>query len=316
MQNPRIYITIGVGAKMIDISGLNFQHIKYFIAIAECGTMSSAAELLHVSTSLLSQKIAQLESIIKIQLFERSKQRLHLTEAGRHLVLEFKDIEARLEHVLHVAQEQYCNPRALTIGFTNYQSSVSVENFLSTFRAQYESMNFTVEIQPRRQLQTVFKEKKVDIIAVTDFDQLRKDRSIVCRIAGMIPIGCYISRSSPLIKDGFSWGNIDGVTCILPEHQKNSSFILDLKRKLNELHINVSIEYHSGDIMTINSLLIHNNYISFAGFGISLDSRIKAFPLGLDYPYIVAHHTDARDDVVDYSQSLYNIIKESGLRLL
>lgn len=297
---------------MIDISGLNFQHIKYFIAIADCGTMSSAAELLHVSTSLLSQKIAQLESIIDIKLFERSKQRLYLTEAGRHLVLEFKDIEARLEHVLYVTKEQYCNPRALAIGFTNYQPSTSLESFLSAFRTLYERLDFTVEIQPRRQLETVFMEKKVDIIALADLGQLRKDKSIVCRIAGMAAIGCHINGSSPRIKDGFSWGNIDGATCILPEYQKNSSFILDLKRKLNELHIHVAIEYHSGDIMTIISLLIHNNYITFTGISDLLDPRIKAFPLGLDYPYIVAHHADARDEVAQYANSLYNIIKENA----
>ena len=122
---------------MIDYTGLTFQHLQYFITISEQGTMSRAAEILHVSPSLLSQKISQLENIIGIQLFRRLKQRLYLTEAGQQLLMDFRDILFQLNRALDSAREQYSITRPLTIGFTNYQSSRSVEIFLEELHKRF-----------------------------------------------------------------------------------------------------------------------------------------------------------------------------------
>ena len=149
---------------MIDYTGLTFQHLQYFITISEQGTMSRAAEILHVSPSLLSQKISQLENIIGIQLFRRLKQRLYLTEAGQQLLMDFRDILFQLNRALDSAREQYSITRPLTIGFTNYQSSRSVEIFLEELHKRFPDISFSAEILPRRRLLEDFEDRKIDII--------------------------------------------------------------------------------------------------------------------------------------------------------
>ena len=150
--------------RMIDYTGLTFQHLQYFITISEQGTMSRAAEILHVSPSLLSQKISQLENIIGIQLFRRLKQRLYLTEAGQQLLMDFRDILFQLNRALDSAREQYSITRPLTIGFTNYQSSRSVEIFLEELHKRFPDISFSAEILPRRRLLEDFEDRKIDII--------------------------------------------------------------------------------------------------------------------------------------------------------
>jgi LysR family transcriptional activator of nhaA len=62
---------------------LNYNHLRYFWAVAREGNLTRTAEKLHVSQSALSIQIKKLEDQIGHALFERSGKQLHLTEAGR-----------------------------------------------------------------------------------------------------------------------------------------------------------------------------------------------------------------------------------------
>ncbi|MEW8988052.1 MAG: LysR family transcriptional regulator [Bacillus sp. (in: firmicutes)] len=295
---------------MYDYSGLSFQHIQCFIMIAEQGTMNKAAEVLHVSPSLLSQKISQMENLIGIQLFRRSRQRLYLTDAGNQLLVDLKGIQSHLNFVLDSAREQYCTRHALTIGFTNYQGSNSVNVILSEFRKVYPNLDFTVEILPRGRLQEDFLDGKINIVCTTDVYKLHHNKAIRSRTAFMIPMGCYVSASSPIArKNQLTWKDLNGATCILPEHVKDSSFVLDLKRKFNKENVVVSIEYHTGDIMTIHQLVAVKNCITFAGYQWIGRNELKCFTMSnLDYPYLVAWYTDASKDISTFAETLYDII--------
>jgi LysR family cyn operon transcriptional activator len=62
---------------------MELRHLRYFVAIAEAGTMARAAERVHVTQSTLSHQLAQLESEVGAQLFERVGRNLRLSEVGR-----------------------------------------------------------------------------------------------------------------------------------------------------------------------------------------------------------------------------------------
>jgi DNA-binding transcriptional LysR family regulator len=59
------------------------RHLRSFLAIAEEGSVTRAAERLHVSQPALSRTLTQLERALGVQLVDRSTHHLHLTEAGR-----------------------------------------------------------------------------------------------------------------------------------------------------------------------------------------------------------------------------------------
>ncbi|MEN0060305.1 MAG: LysR family transcriptional regulator [Bdellovibrio sp.] len=62
---------------------LNYHHLHYFYTIAKEGTIAKAAEKLHIGQPTLSTQLKQLEASLGKELFERRKQRLYLTEAGK-----------------------------------------------------------------------------------------------------------------------------------------------------------------------------------------------------------------------------------------
>lgn len=62
---------------------MEFHQLRYFVAAAETLSMSAAARREHVTQPALSRQIALLEARLGTALFERRKQRIHLTHAGR-----------------------------------------------------------------------------------------------------------------------------------------------------------------------------------------------------------------------------------------
>ncbi len=62
---------------------LNYNHLRYFWAVAHEGNLTRAARRLNVSQSALSTQIHKLEHQLGYKLFERRGKRLLLTEAGR-----------------------------------------------------------------------------------------------------------------------------------------------------------------------------------------------------------------------------------------
>jgi DNA-binding transcriptional LysR family regulator len=65
---------------------MDLRHARTFVAVADLGTVSRAAERLHVAQPALSRPIADLETELGIRLFDRVGRRLMLTGAGEQLL--------------------------------------------------------------------------------------------------------------------------------------------------------------------------------------------------------------------------------------
>ncbi|HDG0626732.1 TPA: nitrogen assimilation transcriptional regulator NAC [Serratia marcescens] len=64
---------------------MNFRRLKYFVKIVDIGSLTQAAEVLHIAQPALSQQLATLEGELKQQLLIRTKRGVQLTEAGNIL---------------------------------------------------------------------------------------------------------------------------------------------------------------------------------------------------------------------------------------
>jgi LysR family transcriptional activator of nhaA len=64
-------------------SGFSYHHLRYFLVVAERGSMTAAAEAVGVTQPTVSAQIAELERDLGARLFRRRGNRLELTEDGR-----------------------------------------------------------------------------------------------------------------------------------------------------------------------------------------------------------------------------------------
>jgi DNA-binding transcriptional LysR family regulator len=65
---------------------MDLRHVRTFVTVAELGTVSAAADRLHVAQPALSRQIAQLEEELGLKLFDRLGRRLVLTSGGEQLL--------------------------------------------------------------------------------------------------------------------------------------------------------------------------------------------------------------------------------------
>lgn len=72
------------------VAALNYNHLRYFHAVAHEGSLTRAAARLNLSQSALSVQLGRLEAALGHDLFERAGRRLLLTEAGR-IALDYAD---------------------------------------------------------------------------------------------------------------------------------------------------------------------------------------------------------------------------------
>ena len=84
---------------------MTIRHLEIFIAVADCGKMSLAAERLFISQPSVSQAISDIESYYGVKLFERLSKKLYITDNGkrllkyaRHVVGAFKDMEIDMKN--------------------------------------------------------------------------------------------------------------------------------------------------------------------------------------------------------------------------
>lgn len=98
------------------MAALNYNHLRYFWAVAHEGNLTRTAENLNVSQSALSTQIQKLEQQLGHKLFERRGKQLRLTEAGR-IALDHADaIFSAGEELLGTLRETGTARQVLRVG--------------------------------------------------------------------------------------------------------------------------------------------------------------------------------------------------------
>ncbi|WP_300342584.1 LysR family transcriptional regulator [Nesterenkonia sp.] len=108
--------------------------LRYFAAVVEAGTVSSAADQLHLTQPSLSRQIRQLERQVGLRLFARQRGRLVLTSEGRAF---YEAARALLEHHHETAEyaAQLAGGRMTTVRLAAPATTLTdvVAPFVATF---------------------------------------------------------------------------------------------------------------------------------------------------------------------------------------
>jgi DNA-binding transcriptional LysR family regulator len=90
--------------------------IRYFVAVAEEGNVTRAAERLHMAQPPLSAAVRQLEQQLGVALLDRSSRQVRLTAAGEELLERGRELLARAEAVVRDVQAIERSPTGLLRG--------------------------------------------------------------------------------------------------------------------------------------------------------------------------------------------------------
>lgn len=125
---------------------MELRHLRYFIAVAETGSLTVAAERrLHTSQPSLSRQIRDLEEEVGVELLSRSVRGAVLTEAGKafidHARLALSQVDDAIEAARRAAQP---SKRRFSLGFLTGQEMSLLSAAMHILRAELPNVDITV----------------------------------------------------------------------------------------------------------------------------------------------------------------------------
>jgi|GEM_PF-1777997 len=193
---------------------MDLLQIKYIITINECGSMTKAAQHLHVSQSALSLSCKRLEEELGIKIFQRQGRNLELTEAGVHFCEQGREI-LRLSSALKTEMAKFNTSRVPVVTYTSELGDFSTE-------AQKLYRSFFPDFQLaelRDNAQTTIEQLNSGIASFALTCNDRTDESLISHLLYEEPMYAFVKSDSPLASQkSVKMRQLEGATLITQRH--------------------------------------------------------------------------------------------------
>jgi LysR family hca operon transcriptional activator len=128
---------------------MELRHLRYFVAVAEAGSLTVAAEqLLHTAQPSLSRQIRDLEYEVGTALFTRSAKGIELTPAGRVFLDHAKLALAQAETAVQAARRAALPAKpSFALGFLTGQEMDWLPEAMNILRDELPKIDVTVSSQ-------------------------------------------------------------------------------------------------------------------------------------------------------------------------
>jgi DNA-binding transcriptional LysR family regulator len=123
--------------------GFEFDQLRTFTVVAEAGSLSAAAPLLHLSQSTVSEQVRKLEERAGVPLFERSKRGVEPTPAGTRLLDHARRLVALNEAAFDDLRGQAIKGE-LRVAITEYFRTNEVAGMLARLRECYPQLSLHI----------------------------------------------------------------------------------------------------------------------------------------------------------------------------
>ncbi len=149
------------------------QQLTYVIAVAECQSISKAAEKLYVTQPSLSQYIHSIEKQLGMKLFDRSLSPIQLTDAGKLYVEWARKILAMEESMNNAMSDLMgLETGSVRIGASSFRVRCLLARSIASFHAKYPSIHLTIQEADMKQLRDRLLAGEIDFaIGTGEFDE-------------------------------------------------------------------------------------------------------------------------------------------------
>jgi LysR family transcriptional regulator, hca operon transcriptional activator len=152
-------------ARSVALQIMELRHLRYFIAVAEAGSLKLAAEeRLHTTQPSLSRQIRDLEREVGAPLFLRSSRGVELTAAGRVFLDHARVMLSQAETAVQSVR-QLSNPAkpSFTLGFMIGHDSTWIPKALHVLRDQLPHIHVVISTQNSPQLAQGLSQGLIDV---------------------------------------------------------------------------------------------------------------------------------------------------------
>jgi DNA-binding transcriptional LysR family regulator len=124
---------------------MEIRQIQYFLSIVDTGSFSAAADEQYISQSSLSKMIISLEKELAAPLFDRSKRKVSLTEAGEAFLRHARQLNADYKTMLVEMDGYKSITDAFSVAAIPVLPQYGIATSIAHFRDRYPHIRFRLE---------------------------------------------------------------------------------------------------------------------------------------------------------------------------
>ncbi len=130
---------------------LTFRQLRVFLAVAQQGSVTRAAETLHLTPPAVSMQIKEVESQVGLQLFERAGRRISLSTAGEYFALHARRLLAALRDAENaMGRFKRLEQGLLTVGMVS-TAKYFIPRLLARFRQDHPGIDVRLVVSANRE---------------------------------------------------------------------------------------------------------------------------------------------------------------------
>ena len=154
---------------------MEIRQIQYFLSIVDTGSFSAAADEHFISQSSLSKMIIALEKELSVTLFDRSKRRVSLTDAGQAFLGHARKLNADYKAMTFELDGYKSTADSFSIASIPVLTQYGIASSIAQFRDMHPDLRFSLEEIDGLNILPALAERRFDI-AFTRHNYLDHDQ--------------------------------------------------------------------------------------------------------------------------------------------
>jgi len=266
---------------------MNIEQFEYIAAVAKTGSISIAAEQLHVSQAGISKSLAKFEQELGVKLFKRSRLGTEPTERGKTIVQKIEGILALIEEIREESQIQ----SALIEGEVRFSIGPNIVAILSqsiiSFKKDHPNVKLAITGKNSEAIIQDLKEDRTDL-GLIYFDRHKQEDLKELTLHKLLDsrIVVYVGKRSPLAsKISLTPRDLLDQTFVNADNNYSNWFMKDFTDKYGPVNL----------IFTSNNVdILKRTIAESVAIGIFIEMSMKNDPLVMNGDIIgiplVDHH--------------------------
>ena len=222
---------------------LELRLLRYFITIVQEGSISKAAEVLHITQPTLSRQLKDLEDYFDIELFIRGKRQIILTDNGLLFYQRAKEIielADKTEKEFFEIKESISG--TIAIGCVESRAVYDFMEYINLFSKKYRNITFDVyngyadDIKDRLDKGLTEIGILVEPVDVDKYDFIRLQTKEQWGI--LAPIDSELAKNKTV-----QWSDLENIPLIVPKRHYERNELAKVFRDAPE-HLNIIMTYN------------------------------------------------------------------------
>lgn len=241
---------------------MRIEQLKYVVKVAETGSISAAAEQLHISQPNISKQLALLEETLKTKIFHRSKTGVRPTDIGQIIIEQAREVLLQLEKLEKMGRFESST-------FVDSLAIATIPSFcmsflpiaLREFTRRYPMVQIEIIDTGSQRIKELVLDEKVDFGLLAFFESAEIEEKLIFEplLSGRMMV-CVSKNSELAEKKEISLQELIGYPIITyKEEYSMNSFVLNFLKQYGKPRLLIA----SGNSEASKKFIAHGNAVGF-----------------------------------------------------